>query len=81
MAIRVFLADDHMMVREGLKQLLELSDKIEVIGEAGDGYECLNLVNKTNPDVVLLDINMPNLDGLKVLQIMREQKMKNKVIF
>ena len=70
MSIRVFLADDHMMVREGLKQLLELNDEIEVIGEAGDGYECLNLVNKTNPDVVLLDINMPNLDGLKVLQIM-----------
>ena len=81
MSIRVFLADDHMMVREGLKQLLELNDEIEVIGEAGDGYECLNLVNKTNPDVVLLDINMPNLDGLKVLQIMREQKMQNKVIF
>lgn len=81
MSIKVFLADDHMMVREGLKQLLELNDEIEVIGEAGDGYECLNLVNKTNPDVVLLDINMPNLDGLKVLQIMREQKMKNKVIF
>ena len=81
MSIRVFLADDHMMVREGLKQLLELNNEIEVIGEAGDGYECLNLVNKTNPDVVLLDINMPNLDGLKVLQIMREQKMQNKVIF
>lgn len=81
MSIRVFLADDHMMVREGLKQLLELNDEIEVIGEAGDGYECLNLVNKTNPDVVLLDINMPNLDGLKVLQIMREQRMQNKVIF
>ena len=46
MSIRVFLADDHMMVREGLKQLLELNDEIEVIGEAGDGYECLNLVNK-----------------------------------
>ena len=80
MAIRVFLADDHMMVREGLKQLLELSDKIEVIGEAGDGYECLNLVNKTNPDVVLLDINMPNLDGLQVLNIIKTQKMDCKVI-
>ena len=55
MSIRVFLADDHMMVREGLKQLLELNNEIEVIGEAGDGYECLNLVNKTNPDVVLLE--------------------------
>ncbi len=81
MAIKVILADDHLMVREGLKQLLELSDQIEVIGEAGDGYECLNLVNKLNPDIVLLDINMPNLDGLKVLSIMREQNMENKVIF
>lgn len=80
MSVKVLLADDHLMVREGLKQVLELDSEIDVISEASDGYECLNLINKTNPDVVLLDINMPNLDGLQVLSIMKQQKMKNKVI-
>lgn len=80
MAINVVIADDHAMVREGLKQILEGDGTIQVIGEASDGYECLNLVNKKNPDIILLDINMPNLDGLQVLKIMRQQKMMNKVI-
>lgn len=80
MAINVVIADDHAMVREGLKQILELDGSIQVIGEASDGYECLNLVNKRNPDIILLDINMPNLDGLQVLKIMRQQKMENRVI-
>lgn len=80
MSVNVLLADDHLMVREGLKQVLELDSDINVVSEASDGYECLNLINKTNPDVVLLDINMPNLDGLQVLSIMKQQKMKNKVI-
>lgn len=80
MSIKVLVADDHRMVREGLIRLLELDGDIEVIGQADDGYECLNLVNKTEPDVVLLDLNMPNLDGLQVLNIMRQQKMKSKTI-
>ena len=50
MSVNILLADDHMMVREGLKQLLEMDDDINVVGEAGDGYECLDVVNKTNPD-------------------------------
>lgn len=80
MPINIVIADNHAMVREGLKQILELDGTIKVIGEASDGYECLHIVNKTNPDVILLDINMPNLDGLQVLKIMRQQKMNNKVI-
>jgi DNA-binding NarL/FixJ family response regulator len=80
MSINILLADDHLMVREGLKQILELDDNIKVVGEAGDGYECLNMINKTNPDVILLDINMPNLDGLQVLSFMKQQKLNNKVI-
>ena len=62
MSVYLLLADDHLMVREGLKQVLELDHDIDVISEASDGYECLNLINKTHPDVVLLDINMPNLE-------------------
>lgn len=80
MAVNILLADDHRMIREGLKQLLEMDPGIEVVGEAGDGYECLNLANKTKPNIVLLDLNMPNLDGLQVLNIMKQQKMICKVI-
>lgn len=79
MAVNILLADDHRMVREGLKQLLETDSEINVVAEAGDGYECLNLTNKTKPDIVLLDINMPNMDGIQVLNIMK-QKMLCKVI-
>jgi len=80
MPVNILIADDHLMVREGLKQILELEGDLKVIGEASDGFECLNLINKTNPDVILLDINMPNLDGLQVLSIMKQQHMQNKVI-
>lgn len=80
MAVNILLADDHRMVREGLKQLLETDSEINVVAEAGDGYECLNLTNKTKPDIVLLDINMPNMDGIQVLNIMNQQKMLCKVI-
>lgn len=80
MAVNILLADDHRMVREGLKQLLETDSEINVVAEAGDGYECLNLTNKTKPDIVLLDINMPNMDGIQVLNIMKQQKMLYKVI-
>lgn len=79
--INIVIADDHKMVRKGLKQLLELEENFYVIGEASDGYECLNVINKTNPDIVLLDINMPNLDGLQTLKIMRQQGMEHKTIF
>ena len=78
--IRILIADDHAMIREGLKQILELEGDIEIVGEASDGYECLNLINKLNPEIVLLDINMPNLDGIQVLNIMKQQQLTNKVI-
>lgn len=80
MLINILLADDHRMVREGLKQLLDFEKELKVIGEAGDGYECLNLTNKLKPDIVLLDLNMPNLDGLQVLEIIKQQKMDCKII-
>ena len=69
MPVNILLADDHRMVREGLKQLLEMDDNINVVSEADDGYECLNYANKTQPDIILLDINMPNLVVLQVLDI------------
>lgn len=67
-AIKLVIADDHSMIREGLKQLLELEGQFKVIAEASDGVECLEILSKEVPDVLLLDINMPNKNGLDVLK-------------
>ena len=80
MAINVMITDDHSMIREGLKQLLELEGDFKVIAEACDGIECLNKLESVTPDVLLLDINMPNMNGLEVLQKMKEKRMKIKVL-
>ena len=80
MPINVVIADDHKMVREGIRQLLEFDGKIKVIGEAGNGLECLELLKKDLPNVLLLDINMPEMNGLDVLQHIRKNKIKVKVI-
>ena len=69
--IRIVIADDHSMIREGLKKLLELDGDIQVVGEAGNGEECLTVIKKVKPDVVLLDINMPVMNGLKMLEVLR----------
>jgi two-component system response regulator DegU len=78
--VKIMIVDDHCMVREGLKQLLELDGDIKVIGEAGDGISCLELMKELKPDVVLLDINMPLLNGLMVLEKVREMKLNYKII-
>lgn len=78
--INVLLADDHSMIREGLKQLLELDGDIRVVGEAGNGEVCLRLIDSLQPDVVLLDINMPELNGLEVLERLRNKGSKQKVL-
>lgn len=78
--IRVLIADDHSMVREGIMNLLELDENLSVIGLAKDGIDCLDKLNELNPDVLLLDINMPNMNGIEVLQEIRNRKLKVKVI-
>lgn len=80
MPIKVLLADDHSMIREGIRQLLELMGEIEVIGEAADGLECMNLLKKVRPDILLLDINMPNMNGLQVLEKIKRSKIPVKVL-
>lgn len=80
MKIKIMLADDHSMIREGIKQLLELDSAYEVIGQAGDGVECLKLLQEEVPDVLLLDVNMPNMNGIEVLEKIKEKKWKVKVL-
>ncbi|HTL59830.1 MAG TPA: response regulator transcription factor [Candidatus Limnocylindrales bacterium] len=65
--IRVLLADDHTLVRAGIRALLEKIPGVEVAGEAGDGREVLDLIKAQQPDIVLLDISMPGLNGLQAL--------------
>lgn len=79
--IEIIIADDHMMIREGLKQLLELDGTMKVIAEANDGEECLNLLNKRiHPDILLLDINMPKKNGIEVLEYIKQNKIPVKVL-
>ena len=78
--IKVIIADDHPIVRDGLRKLLSLEDDIEVVGEAADGRELIEMVDVLMPDVILLDLRMPNLDGLGALQTMQHTKCKAKVI-
>lgn len=78
--IRVMIADDHLMVREGIKQLLQLDGEIVVNGEADDGKQCIEILNTVKTDVLLLDINMPKMNGLQVLQYLKEFRKDIKVI-
>lgn len=78
--INVLLADDHRMVREGIHQLLELEDNICVVGEVGDGVKCIEEVLRLKPDVVVLDINMPKMDGISVLKEIRGMSLSCKII-
>src|ERR1700719_3913545 len=78
--VRLLIADDHPIVRDGLKKLLLLEDDFEVVGEAGDGREVLERVQELDPDVLLLDLRMPNLDGLSALQALQQTNKRTRVI-
>ena len=71
--IKVFLVDDQTLVRQGVRSLLALSDRIEVVGEASDGKQALELLATAMPDVVLMDMRMPVMSGLEAVQIMASQ--------
>ena len=70
--IRVCLVEDQTIVREGLRSLLEMVEDVEVVAEAVDGEQALRLIREHSPDVVLLDVKLPKLDGLQVLKKIKE---------
>ncbi len=78
--IRILIADDHSMVREGLKQLVELEEDIIVVAQAGNGSEAIEKIIEYKPDVVLLDINMPEMNGLEVLSYLNQNDISANVL-
>lgn len=74
------ITDDHSLIREGIRQLLEFDGSIEVIGEASNGVECLEKLEVLSPDVLLLDINMPEMNGIDVLKQLKETESDVKVL-
>lgn len=78
--IRVVIADDHAMVREGLKQILELEKDIAVVAQASNGEEAVKLAKECQPDVVLMDINMPGMNGLQAIEKIKAENLAVKII-
>jgi len=80
MAYKILLADDHPIVREGVRRLLEESGELRVVGEASDGHEALRLARKLAPDVALVDLSMPGLDGIELTRELVAEHPRLKVI-
>jgi DNA-binding NarL/FixJ family response regulator len=78
--IRILIADDHPIFRDGLRKLLSLEEDFQVIGEAEDGKEAVDMVQKLNPDILLLDLKMPNLSGIGALEALGDKFKSTRVI-
>lgn len=78
--IRVMIVDDHKMVREGLTKLIEFDKEITVVGEANDGVECMNQYRAVKPDVILMDIDMPDLNGIETFKLLNNKKHRPKIL-
>ncbi len=78
--VRMVVVDDHALFRRGLVSLLADIPEFQVVGEAEDGEQALRIIQKTDPDVVLLDVNMPRMDGIQTVQTLRDQKNKVQIL-
>src|SRR3989442_4598838 len=78
--IKVAIADDHSLVRQGLRRYLDMADGIEVVGEASNGRELLDLIEAEDPEIALVDIRMPEMDGLEAAREIRDRFPKVGVI-
>ena len=78
--IKLLLADDHKIIRDGVKALLASTSDITIVGECKDGSEVINFLNKENADIVLMDINMPNLNGIEASKLITSKKLKTKIL-
>jgi len=79
-AIRILVADDHAIFRDGLRKLLEVADDVQIVGEASNGVECVKMLGKFKPDILLLDLRMPEKDGLGVLEEVNFDSLPTRVI-
>jgi DNA-binding NarL/FixJ family response regulator len=80
MSIRVLIADDHAVVRQGLRMFLGLDPEFEIVGEAADGVQAVKQAQQLNPDVVLMDLLMPNMDGIQATAVIRREQPDIEVI-
>ncbi len=78
--VRVLIADDHQLVRQGIRLLLEPAEDIQIVGEARDGYEAVELTEQLLPDVILMDADMPRLDGIQATHIIRAAQLPTRVV-
>lgn len=78
--IHVLIADDHYLVRQGIRALLEQARDIDVIAEAKDGHDVIHLVNEHNPDVVVMDISMPQMDGLSATERLQQRESPPRIV-
>src|ERR1022692_1811336 len=79
-AIRILVADDHAIFRDGLRKLVEAEEDISIVGEASNGVECTKMLTKLKPDILLLDLRMPEKDGLGVLEEVNFDSLPTRVI-
>jgi DNA-binding NarL/FixJ family response regulator len=80
MPVKVLIVDDHNLVREGLKAVFDQGDEIEVVGEAGSGEEAIEMVDKVMPDVILMDISMPGINGIQATKAIRDKHPDAKIV-
>ena len=80
MAIKILIADDHALLRQGIKRVLNFEDDLEVVGEASEGQEALSRTLVLQPDILLIDLNMPGLNGIEVTKQLVAARVKTRIV-